>query len=84
MVAAVVNLFAADASFAVLGGGRDCAAHGRGELLKTYASELTSMKPRPYIHNHVIEMKGNGRASGRCYLEVRNAVDNMNLLGTEY
>jgi len=40
--------------------------------------------PRPYIHNHVIELKGNGRASGRCYVEVRNAADNMNLLGTGY
>ena len=29
-------------------------------------------------------MKGNGRASGRCYVEVRNAADNMNLLGTGY
>jgi hypothetical protein len=83
-VAGVVDLFAEDGSFTVSGGGRDRAAHGRSELLKTYESDLSSIKPRPYIHNHVIELKGNGRASGRCYLEVRNAADNMNLLGTGY
>lgn len=83
-VAGVVDLFAEDGSFVVSGGGRDRAAHGRHELLKTYESDLSSIKPRPYIHNHVIELKGNGRASGRCYLEVRNASNNMILLGTGY
>ncbi|MBV8055242.1 MAG: nuclear transport factor 2 family protein [Deltaproteobacteria bacterium] len=83
-VAGVVALFAEDGSFTVSGGGRDRSVHGRSELLKTYGSDLSSIKPRPYIHNHVIELKGNGRASGRCYVEVRNAADNMNLLGTGY
>jgi hypothetical protein len=83
-VAGIVDLFAEDGSFTVSGGGRDRAAHGRSELLKTYGSDLSSIKPRPYIHNHVIELKGNRRASGRCYLEVRNAADNMSLFGTGY
>jgi len=83
-VAGVVDLFAEDGSFTVSGGGRNRSAHGRSELLKTYGSDLSSIKPRPYIHNHVIELKGNGRASGRCYLEVRNAADNMSLMGTGY
>jgi hypothetical protein len=82
--AAVVDLFTEDGSFTVSGGRRERSARGRSELLKTYESDLSSIKPRPYIHNHVIELKGNGRASGRCYLEVRNAADNMNLMGTGY
>jgi SnoaL-like protein len=82
--AGVVALFAEDGSFTVSGGSRDRSVHGRDELLKTYSSDLSSIKPRPYIHNHVIELKGGGRASGRCYVEVRNAADNMNLLGTGY
>jgi hypothetical protein len=82
--AGVVDLFAADGSFTVSGGGRDRSVQGRAELLKTYSSDLSSIRPRPYIHNHVIELKGNARASGRCYVEVRNAADNMNLLGTGY
>jgi len=82
-VAGVVDLFAEDGSFSISGGGRKRRAHGRSELLKTYGSDLSTIKPRPYIHNHVIELKGN-RASGRCYLEVRNAADNMSLMGTGY
>ena len=80
----IVDLFASDGSFTVSGGARDRSVRGRDELLKTYGADLTSIQPRPYIHNHVIELKGNGRASGRCYVEVRNAADNMNLLGTGY
>jgi hypothetical protein len=57
---------------------------GRDQLLKTYGADLSSIRPRPYIHNHVIELKDNGRAIGRCYVEVRNAADDMNLLGTGY
>jgi len=82
-VAGVVDLFAEYGSFSISGGGRKRRAHGRSELLKTYGSDLSTIKPRPYIHNHVIELKGN-RASGRCYLEVRNAADNMSLMGTGY
>jgi hypothetical protein len=82
--AGVVALFTDDGSFTVSGGGRDRSVRGRSELLKTYGSDLSSIRPRPYIHNHVIELKGNGRASGRCYVEVRNAAENMNLLGTGY
>jgi hypothetical protein len=82
--AGVVDLFADDGAFIVSGGGRDRSVRGRAELLKTYSSDLSSIKPRPYIHNHVIEFSGDRRASGRCYVEVRNAADNMNLLGTGY
>jgi hypothetical protein len=83
-VTRVVDLFAEEGRFTVSGGGRDLSARGHTELLKTYASDLSSIKPRPYIHNHAIESKGNGQARGRCYVEVQNAADNMNLLGMGY
>jgi SnoaL-like protein len=83
-VAGIVNLYAEDGTFAIAGGGRDRTVTGRGNLLKTYGEDLSSLKPRPYIHNHVIELKGNGRASGRCYVEVRDAAKSMDLLGTGY
>jgi hypothetical protein len=83
-VAGVVNLFAENGSFTVSGGGRDRSVTGRANLLKAYGDDLSSIKPRPYIHNHVVELKGNGRASGRCYVEVRDAAQNMNMLGTGY
>jgi hypothetical protein len=83
-VAGIVDLFAEDGSFIVSGGGRDRSVSGRANLLKAYGSDLSSIQPRPYIHNHVIELKGNGRASGRCYVEVRDAAHDMNMLGTGY
>ncbi len=83
-VAGIVNLFAEDGTFAVKGAGRDRSVTGSANLLKTYAEDLAAIKPRPYIHNHVIELKGGGRASGRCYVEVRDASKNFDLLGTGY
>jgi SnoaL-like domain len=83
-VAGIINLYAENGTFAVKGAGRDRAVTGRADLTKAYEHDLTSIKPRPYIHNHVIELKGNGRASGRCYVEVRDASKNWEMLGTGY
>jgi hypothetical protein len=80
----IVKLFAEDGTFEVKGVGRDRSVTGRTNLTKTYTDDLTALKPRPYIHNHVIELRGNGRASGRCYVEVRNATKNFEILGTGY
>jgi hypothetical protein len=49
-VAGIVNLYAEDGTFAIAGGGRDRTVTGRGNLLKTYGEDLSSLKPRPYIH----------------------------------
>jgi hypothetical protein len=83
-VAGIVNLFAEDGTFEVKGAGRDRLASGRANLTKAYTNDLTTIKPRPYIHNHVIELKGPTRASGRCYVEVRDASKNFEILGTGY
>ncbi|MGA2409999.1 MAG: nuclear transport factor 2 family protein [Candidatus Binataceae bacterium] len=83
-VEGIVSLFAEDGTFKVTGAGRDRTATGRANLLKAYGHDLTTIKPRPYIHNHVIELKGGGKASGRCYVEVRDADKNFDLLGTGY
>jgi predicted metalloprotease len=41
-------------------------------LLKLYQEGLSALSPRPYLHNHVIDLKGNGRTNGRCYMELRS------------
>jgi hypothetical protein len=83
-VVGIVKLFAEDGTFEVKGIGRDRSVTGRANLIKAYTDDLTALKPRPYIHNHVIELRGNDRASGRCYVEVRNATKNFEMLGTGY
>src|SRR5437667_12503324 len=61
-----VNLFADDGVFTVTGRNREITNRGRAELLKTYKAGV-ELSPRPYIHNHVIELTGPNRATGRCY-----------------
>lgn len=46
-------------------------AQGREALRKMISNGLDDMKPRPFIHNHVIELLGPDRAKGTCYVEVR-------------
>ncbi len=63
------NLFTEDGSFstddASLPG-----AQGRENLRKMIGSGLDTIQPRPFIHNHVIELTGADTATGTCYVEV--------------
>jgi hypothetical protein len=75
-VAGIVDLFAENGSFRMKGGtfsGQQ--ATGRAALLKLYQEGLSAMSPRPYLHNHVIDLTGNGWATGRCYIELRSGRD---------
>src|SRR5216683_1832079 len=72
-VEGIVNLFSEDGEFTIIGNKRENKTVGRANLLKSYGEGLANLTPRPYIHNHVIEFKANGQASGRCYVELRNA-----------
>src|SRR6202007_1544106 len=68
-VAGIVGLFAGDGAFITKGRKVETRAQGHDALLKLYGSLTTGdMTPRPYIHNHVIELKGGEQASGRCYV----------------
>ena len=46
-------------------------AEGRDALRKMISGGLETSKPRPFIHNHVVELLGPERAKGTCYVEVR-------------
>jgi len=84
-VSGIVDLFAADGAFITKGHKREHVASGRDALLKLYGSITAGdITPRPYIHNHVVELKGDGRATGRCYVELRNLKKNMEWAGTGF
>ena len=40
--------------------------------------------PRPFIHNHVVELIDQHNASGRAYLDLRSGKHNFDWLGTGY
>jgi len=84
-VTGIVNLFADHGAFITKGRKREHRAEGRDSLLKLYggltAGEIT---PRPYIHNHVVELASNGAAHGRCYVEIRDAKKDFEWGGSGY
>jgi SnoaL-like domain len=57
---------------------------GREAIGAMLAAGLKGMKPRPYIHNHTIELQGNGRATGTVYVELRSPAVDMQWIGTGY
>ena len=59
-------------------------AQGREGLRKMVGEGLDTMKPRPFIHNHVIELLGPDRAKGTCYVEVRLLRDGKKCLMTAW
>jgi SnoaL-like protein len=83
-VAGIVDLFAADGSFIVKTPNGETVHKGREALLKSYAKGLRDLVPRPYIHNHVVELGYYGRATGRCYLDLRSEKYNMQWVGSGY
>ncbi|SRR5216683_26861 len=80
----MVELFAEDGFFVVKGREREAVTKGRAELLKMYQTALGEMTPRPYIHNHVVNLQSKTKATGRCYVELRSASKNMEWIGTGF
>jgi hypothetical protein len=80
----IVELFSEDAVFVVAGRKREATTSGRAELKKMYEGALGDTQPRPFIHNHVVDLKGPGKASGRCYVELRSFARAMEWIGAGY
>lgn len=81
-VPALVNLFTDDGEFDA--GGAQPAAKGKETLLKAYQQGLSSLDPHPFIHNHVVELHDNNRATGTCYLELRATREGKSMIAAGY
>ncbi|PCI44553.1 MAG: hypothetical protein COB51_10015 [Moraxellaceae bacterium] len=57
---------------------------GHPALLKLYNKALNNLTPRPFIHNHVITLESNEKATGTCYVEIRGVQDNKSMMGAGY
>jgi hypothetical protein len=79
----LAELFTEDGSFAAIVKGTETKVSGRANLADFYKNAISFM-PRPFIHNHVIDMTGADTASGRCYLDLRSGRNNMDILGAGY
>ena len=81
--AGIANLFAQDGSFTAISNTGETTITGRDNLASFFNGAL-DFKPRPYIHNHVIEQQSAHGASGRCYLDLRCASQDMGWIGAGY
>ncbi len=80
----MLDLFAEDGAFIAKGREREMVSRGRAELRKMYEQAIGDLTPRPYIHNHVVNLKGKAKATGRCYVELRSVARQMEWIGTGY
>jgi hypothetical protein len=80
----IVQLFSEDGTFVAKGREREATTAGRAALRKMYQGALGDAQPGPFIHNHVVDLKGSGRATGRCYVELRSFARAMEWIGTGY
>jgi uncharacterized protein (TIGR02246 family) len=77
----VVNLFTADGTFVVKGIEVEAVSRGRAEIKKTHEKALAETTPRIFVHNQIVSLLGGDRATGRCYVEVRDAKTGMDWIG---
>ena len=79
----LVALFAPAGSFVAIFDGIETVVSGREALMEFYEAAVRFM-PRPYIHNHVVEIVSKKFATGRCYLDLRSGRHNMDWLGAGF
>jgi len=56
---------------------------GRAALLESYRGILGDAAFQPFVHNHVIELRGD-TATGTCYLDLRAVREGRSMIGAGY
>jgi ketosteroid isomerase-like protein len=79
----IVNLFTEDGAIWITGR-EDQKTQGRENLHKMYGGVMVENGPRPFIHNHVIDLHAPDRATGTCYLEIRQTRDDKSWIAAGY
>ncbi|MGR9090329.1 MAG: nuclear transport factor 2 family protein [Gammaproteobacteria bacterium] len=82
-IAGLVDLFTPDASFTAVFDGGEKTFSGHAELRDFFIAGLT-IAPRPFIHNHVVDLHDAVSATGRCYLDLYSAKKNMESIGAGF
>ena len=79
-VAAAIELFTEDGEMDT---GDRPVIKGKKALLETYERMFSDAEFQPFVHNHVIELRGDN-ATGTCYLDLRATVDGKSMIGSGY
>ena len=81
---AMIDLFSKDGQFISKGRKREVTTTGHADLNKMYAGALGEMNPRPYIHNHVVDLKSKTTATGQMLRRVAQRQENFEWIGTGF
>ena len=79
-VSGAVSLFSDDGEMDT---GDRPAIRGRAALLAEYGRMITGPQFHPFVHNHIIELRGD-TAGGTCYLDLRATMENTSMIGSGY
>ena len=79
----IIDLFTKNGSFITVINGQEIAFVGSAALRDFYVAGF-EIKARPVIHSHVLELRSDTSAIGRCYVDLRSASNNMEWLGAGY
>ncbi len=82
-IAGLVDLFTPDGTFTAVFAGAEKAFSGHDALRDFFTAGL-AIAPRPFIHNHVVDLHDHSSATGRCYLDLYSAKKNMGSIGAGY
>lgn len=78
-VEAAIELFTEDGIFAT--GDRE-PIRGRAALLESFREMVIGSQLQPFVHNHVIDLEGENRARGWCYLDLRATMGGQSVIGS--
>jgi uncharacterized protein (TIGR02246 family) len=80
----LVSLFTEDGSFIAKNPENEVVTRGRTKLKKMYENLVSDVQPRPQIHTHLVELRSEDTATGRCYVEMHSVKIEMEWLGSGY
>jgi ketosteroid isomerase-like protein len=81
---ALVTLFTSNATFVVKDHESEVVNRGRAKLKRMFARLVSDANPRPVIHAQVVELHSADSASGRCYVELRTDISQVEEAGSGY
>ncbi len=80
----LLGLFTDDATYVVKGTELELVSRGRAEIKKMHEKALAETTPRLFVHTQLINLLGDGRATSRCSVEIRNLRVFVEWLGVGY
>jgi uncharacterized protein (TIGR02246 family) len=80
----LLSLFTEDAIFVMKGVEVQAVSRGRAAIKRMHEKALSETTPRLFVHNQIVDLLGEDRATSRCAVEVRNLTVKLEWIGVGY